>query len=121
MTCKFSHAAALNLGIKRFGDGEQSRDFIYVDDVVEAFMLAAEPTEHRLYNVGTGGEASINTLIDLVRELSGNEVPCEQCPPWENDIRRISADIERIHNELGYRPQVELRDGLKATIEFFRA
>lgn len=121
VTCKFSHAAAGDGRIKLYGDGAQSRDFVHVDDVVDAMLRAAEPTPSRIYNVGTGRDVPIRSLIGLVEQASGRTLEVEACPPWSNDIRAIRADAGLLARELGLTAQVSLADGLRSTVEFFRA
>ena len=120
VTCKFSYAAATNEGVNLYGDGEQSRDFVYVDDVVRAFLLVGSESDAPVYNVGTGQETSIVELLSLVRELTGNSVGATPCPPWPNDIRSIRADIGRIRKAFDFVPKTSLRDGLRATIDSFK-
>lgn len=120
VTCKFSHAAANDLPVKLFGDGEQSRDFVYVDDVVSAFMAVLEASTEQIYNVGTGRTATINELIRELGRTSGKCLAAEQCPPWPNDIRSIKANTSRFIGEFGFAPRVGIREGLERTFEFFR-
>ena len=120
VTCKFSHAAATNQSVNLYGDGEQSRDFVYVDDVVRAFLLAGSESDAPVYNVGTGEETSIVDLLSLVRELSRNPVEATPCPAWPNDIRSIRADIGRIRKAYDFVPNTSLLDGLRATIDSFK-
>lgn len=121
VTCKFSRAAALGEGVKLYGDGSQTRDFIYVDDVVEAFLLAgSRPCRHRLYNVGTGAQASIATLLELAQQVADTQLQVERLPDWPNDIRAIGADCTRLFGEHGFSPKVSLREGLARTVQFFR-
>lgn len=121
VTCKFSEAAANGGGVKLYGDGEQTRDFVYVGDVVAALLRAKTSTPSRLYNVGTGRDHSISTLLATVQEVADQEVSVEQLPPWPNDIRQIRADVQRLSTELDLRAQVELSEGLRATVEWFRS
>jgi UDP-glucose 4-epimerase len=121
VTCKFSHAAANGLRVKLFGDGEQSRDFVFVDDVVRAFTAVLENSAEEIYNVGTGRTAKINELISELGQLSGKPLAAEQCPPWPNDIRSIQADTSRFAEEFGFAPEVGIREGLARTVAFFRA
>jgi UDP-glucose 4-epimerase len=120
VTCKFSHAAANGLPVKLFGDGEQSRDFVFVDDVVRAFMAVLEDSAEEIYNVGTGRTAKINDLIGELGQISGKPLSTEQCPPWPNDIRSIQADTSRFASEFGFAPEVGIGEGLARTVEFFR-
>jgi UDP-glucose 4-epimerase len=119
VTCKFSQAAALGMPIKLYGDGKQTRDFIYVGDVVTAFMATMQPTPQRLYNVGTASDHSIKHLIDVLEELSGKPFDVTQCEEWPNDIRQIRADITRITTDLDWKATTELSDGLARTVAYF--
>lgn len=119
VTCKFSQAAALGMPIKLYGDGQQTRDFIYVGDVVTAFMATMQPTPQRLYNVGTASDHSIKHLIDVLEELSGKSFDVTQCDEWPNDIRQIRADITRITADLDWKATTELSDGLARTVAYF--
>jgi UDP-glucose 4-epimerase len=121
VTCKFSHAAATRIPVKLFGDGEQSRDFVYVADVVQAFVSVLGGSEHPIYNVGTGQEHSINDLRRLLEKITDRPLEIEQCDPWANDIRSIRADTRRLVNEFDLGPRVPLSEGLAATTDFFRA
>jgi UDP-glucose 4-epimerase len=119
VTCKFSQAAALKLPIKIYGDGDQTRDFIYVDDVVEALLMTMSGAKSRLYNVGTGEDHSILYLMKTLEEISGRAFEVERCEPWPNDIRKIIASVEKLSEEVGWRARVDLREGLAATVAFF--
>ena len=120
VTCKFSHAAANGLPVKLYGDGEQSRDFVYVDDVVHAFLAVLERSQHAVYNVGTGRDHKIVELLDALAAISGKPLVTERCPPWANDIRSIRADTSRFAAEFGFQPGVELSEGLARTVAYFR-
>ena len=119
VTCKFSHAAANGLPIKLYGDGDQSRDFVYVDDVVQSLLLVLSDSTSSLYNIGTGVQTSINMLISSLEAISGKTLEIDRQGEWPNDIRRISADLQRAERELGYRPSVGIADGLARTVAFF--
>jgi UDP-glucose 4-epimerase len=120
VTCKFSHAAANGLAVDLYGDGEQSRDFVYVADVVRAFMAVLERSAHAIYNVGTGETARINDLITALGDIGGRPLEVRRQAPWLNDIRSIKADTGRFAAEFGFRPQVPLSEGLARTVGFFR-
>jgi UDP-glucose 4-epimerase len=120
VTCKFSHAAANRLPIKLYGDGEQSRDFVYVEDVVRAFLEVLPGSSEAIYNVGTGRDSRINELRSQLEQLSGRPLETEQCGPWANDIRRIRADTSRFEREFGFSPSVPLAQGLGETLAFFQ-
>ena len=121
VTCKFSSAAANRLPVRLFGDGEQSRDFVFVDDVVEAFMAVLERSAEQVYNVGTGTVTTINELIVELERISGEALVAKRCAPWPNDIRSIQADTSRFAREFGFVPRISLREGLARTVESFRS
>jgi UDP-glucose 4-epimerase len=121
VTCKFAFAAVHDLPVDLYGDGQQSRDFIYVSDVVDALRLASGARSGAVYNVGTGSEATILSLLERCEKLSGNTLDVRRRPPWKNDIRRIRADISQIRSELGFEPTVTLDEGLALTMESFRS
>jgi UDP-glucose 4-epimerase len=121
VTCRFSFAAARGLPVQLFGDGSVTRDFIYVDDVVEAVLAVAfKPTKQRVYNVGTGRTTSIAELLATVQRLAREPFPIEKHPPWPHDILDICANMSRLESELGFRARVSMEDGLARTIESFR-
>lgn len=120
VTCKFSHAAANGAGVRLYGDGLQTRDFVYVDDVVRALLAVGAGSKHHIYNVGTGEDSSILRLLETVQSLAGSAIPVERHPGWPNDIRRIRADVSRLERDLDLRPAVTLDEGLRRTIDWFR-
>lgn len=121
VTCRFSRAAALGEGVELYGDGGQTRDFVYVEDVVSAMLkVGLGPIRGRLYNVGTGTEASIGDMLEAVQRIAGRRIEVQRRDAWPSDIRRIRADVSRLAQDFGFAPGVALEDGLKQTIEFFR-
>lgn len=122
VTCRFSRAAALGGEVELFGDGGQTRDFIFIDDVIDAVCsVAFSPVKERMYNVGTGRDASIATLLESVQQLGGSRMTVQKRDPWPNDIRHIRADISAIQRDFAFEPRVSLDEGLKRTVEFFRS
>ncbi|QZA87665.1 GDP-mannose 4,6-dehydratase [Salinarchaeum sp. IM2453] len=99
------------------GDGEQTRDFVHVDDIVQANLLAAATEKTGAYNIGTGTEISINKLADIIKYLTDSSAEVTHIDPREGDIRRSCADISRAKEELGYEPTIELEEGLKTLID----
>ena len=99
-----------------FGDGNQTRDYVFVDDTVHAFALAMERGSGRLINVGTGLETSVNGLYRMLAEITGftGEPHHGEQPPGE--LRRISLDIELAQEALGWHPWTHLEDGLRETV-----
>src|SRR2546421_2935903 len=96
-----------------YGDGEHTRGWTYVSDVVEA-SLAAMERGTGVYNVGGAIEASMNETIALLERISGRRLDVRRDPPVPGDQRRTNADTTRIRRELGWRPEVPLEDGLEA-------
>lgn len=103
-----------------FGDGEQTRDYVYVDDVVHAFALAADKAPGALINVGTGLEASVNQVFQTLARAARFRGRPRYGPPREGDLRRNALDVARADQALGWRPWTVLEDGLKQTLEWFR-
>ena len=98
-----------------FGDGEQTRDFTFIGDVVEANILASESDATGIFNIGRGERVSINQLAKLVIGLAGNSVKPIHEEPRPGDVRHSLADISRAR-EFGYNPKYNLEQGLKETI-----
>ncbi|HIE09067.1 MAG TPA: SDR family oxidoreductase [Armatimonadetes bacterium] len=105
------------------GDGEQTRDFTFVQNVVDANLLAlkAEGAKGEVFNIASGKAVSVNRLARLIRELIGAvEVEPTYGPPRPGDIRHSWADISKAERILGYKPRWSLKEGLKATINWHR-
>jgi UDP-glucose 4-epimerase len=102
-----------------YGDGGQTRDFIYVEDVATANVAALGSERTGALNVGTGVETAIRALVlELVR-LSGRRLRVDQAPAREGEVRRVCLDSTRARAWLGWSPRTEVRVGLKATLTFF--
>lgn len=100
------------------GDGEQTRDFVHVDDVVRANRLAATTTDVGAgYNVGTGESVTINELAAAVKRAVGSESEIVNVDAREGDIRRSCADLSRANARLGYAPSVDLDSGLETVVD----
>jgi UDP-glucose 4-epimerase len=100
-----------------FGDGGQTRDFVYVDDVVDAFVRAATRGGGLICNVGSGTETSVNDLYATMAAQAGVEPRTVTAPPRAGELRRSSLDINRAAIQLGWRPWTELGDGIRAVLE----
>jgi len=96
-----------------YGDGKQTRDFVYVDNVVQANLLALGSDKRGVYNVGIGQETSLLTLVSTIEEVVGKKTQIDFKNKREGDIERSYASIEKIKLELGYIPEVDLKNGLK--------
>ena len=99
-----------------FGDGSQTRDYVYAGDVARA-TLAAAGHEGGVFNVGTGIETSVVELYELCRRVAGSAVEAEQAPARLGELQRSVLDVSRAERELGWRPEVPLEDGLRRTWE----
>lgn len=119
---KFIAAALAGDDIVIHGDGEQTRDFTYVDDACDATMRAALHTGADVFNIATGVETSVNHLAELVIELTGSSSRIRYTSNRDIDnIRRRVLSIDRAGVKLGYFPSVSLRDGLARTIDWYRS
>jgi len=104
-----------------YGDGEQSRDFTYIDNAVQANILAAEgEVTGEAFNVGTGGRVTVNELVASLNELLGTDIEPIYDDPRPGDVPHSHADISKAERLLGYEPAVGFDDGLQQTIEAFR-
>ncbi len=105
-----------------YGDGEQSRDFTYVGNVVDATLSAGEApgASGEIFNIAAGSPVSVNRMADTIGELLGKPVEKRYLPPRAADIRNSWADLSKSERLLGYRPQVGFDDGLRRTIDFLR-
>jgi UDP-glucose 4-epimerase len=104
---------------KVFGDGAQTRDYVYVGDVARA-TLAAAGRDGGVYNVGTGRETSVVELLDLCQRIAETRFDATFMPPRPGEIQRSVLDPSRAVDELGWRAEHSLEDGLRETYEFFR-
>jgi UDP-glucose 4-epimerase len=105
-----------------YGDGEQSRDFVFVDNVVEANILAGTvpSAAGRCYNVGCGTKTTLNDMLAMLGRITGRGVKASYAPPRAGDIRDSLADIARARAELAYAPGVGVEEGLRRLIEHER-
>jgi nucleoside-diphosphate-sugar epimerase len=108
-----------------FGDGEQTRDFTYIDNVVKANLTVAEaPAEAisgQVFNLGCGDRISLNRLWSEIKDLTGTDVDVNYGPRRAGDVQDSLADISRLTEATGFVPEIDLREGLRRTVEFFRA
>ncbi|QLD87064.1 NAD-dependent epimerase/dehydratase family protein [Natronomonas halophila] len=99
------------------GDGTQTRDFVHIEDVVQANLLAAETDAvGEAYNVGTGDSITIRELAELIRNAVGSDSKIVHTDPREGDIDHSRADIDKARDRLGYEPEIELEEGLKTLV-----
>lgn len=105
-----------------YGDGHQSRDFVYVSDVVEANLKAADApgVAGRVFNIATGRSTSLLVLIAALNAALGTQIEPIFAPPRPGDVRESMADILAARRELGYEPAVDLTEGLRRSIDYYR-
>lgn len=116
----FAKRALNQQPLQIFGDGSQTRDFIFVSDVVDATMASLEMTpENRTFNIASGNETTILELAKTVQRITGSQIGLEFCPHRTGDIPRSVADTARARRELGFEARTSLEDGLSATIGWF--
>ncbi len=117
---KFLTAALRGEPLTIHGDGEQTRDFVYVADVARANLAALESEVGGAFNIGTGASVTINDLARMVLEATGSRSPIIYTDPRPGDIRHSRASIARARRLLGWEPMVSLREGLEKTVEWLR-
>ena len=103
-----------------FGDGNQTRDYVFVDDAVHAFSLAADRGSGGVVNVGTGLETSVNMVYRLLSGITGFEGPPARGPVPPGELLRNALDNQLAEAELGWRPWTHLEDGLRETVAYMR-
>ncbi len=116
---RFLQQALTNGSIVIFGDGRQTRDYIYVDDVVAALVAAATAPgiDRAIINIGSGRETSIIDLIDHIERATGRRANIIQNPAKSGGVPRLAAEIGRAQALLGFQPAIDLANGLRLTIE----
>jgi UDP-glucose 4-epimerase len=118
----FAQALLAGRPTKIFGDGTDTRDYVFVDDVVDAFVKASGDTGGgQRFNIGTGVETSVRQLHSAIANAAGAPDEPEFHPPRLGDLRRSCLDISRAKTVLGWTPKVDLAEGVARTVEYFRS
>ncbi len=118
---KFSEAIAAHRPIEVYGDGEQTRDFLYVTDIAEALELAAEkPVSGKVLNLGTGHAVTVNEVVRLFAEITGGPIRTSHKPDRPGDVRHSHADVTRAREKLGFAARTPLREGVSRTLDSLR-
>ena len=102
------------------GDGKQTRDYTYVGDVVKANLLALKLDKSSVYNIGTGIESDVNKLFQIIRSHLNSSCPEQHAPAKAGEQQRSVISYKKIEKELGWRPAVQLEEGLRITAEYFK-
>jgi len=105
-----------------YGDGLQSRDFTYVDNVVEANLFAAKAkhTSGQVLNIACGQSVTVNEVIDDINEVLGKNIKPKYAPPRPGDVKHSLADITIAQKTIGYKPSIQFKDGLQKAIDWYR-
>ena len=118
---RFIQAALDDRPIAVYGDGEQTRDFTYVDDIVEANWLAlGQPAVGQIFNIGGGSRSSLNQVLASLEDILAKSIRRERRPSQPGDVRHTWADLSRARSLLGFSPRVSLREGLSRQVEWLR-
>lgn len=113
----FARQILLGLPCTVYGDGEQTRDFVYVDDIARANTLAVRGALGT-FNIGTGVETSVNRLLAAFEHVAGHPVAREYVPARPGEVQRIALDAAKARHDLGWQPSVSLEAGLELTIDW---
>jgi UDP-glucose 4-epimerase len=103
-----------------YGDGNQTRDFVFIDDVVHAFAQAVERGSGKLVNIGTGLESSVNHVFKTLADITGYDKEPEFGPLPQGELRRIALDIKAASSAIAWKPWTHLEDGLAETVAFLK-
>jgi UDP-glucose 4-epimerase len=103
-----------------YGDGEQTRDFVYVGDVAAATIAAADGPDGEVFNVGTGLEVSVNQVVAALKAAWGGEMKLNYAPARPGEVLRIALDVAKAERVLGWRCRVGFDEGIKMTLDSFR-
>ncbi len=118
---RFIRQALLQQAIVIYGDGKQTRDFTFVEDVVRANLLAYEKgKDGEIYNIGGKNPVSLLKILQMIEEITGQSVQINYLDPIPGDPKHTRADIGKAENELGYRVTWDIKDGLKEEVEYIR-
>ena len=118
---KFLRAIYTGETIEIYGDGEQTRDFTFVSDAVQANILAMTRGEPGSYfNIGGGSRVTVNQCLELLDQIVDREVKVRYTKRQHGDVRHTWADTSAAHEVLGFQPQVSLAEGLRAEEQWFR-
>jgi UDP-glucose 4-epimerase len=119
---KFTSAVAQAKGIEIYGDGDQTRDFLYAADAAEAMELAGErPVAGQTFNVGTGAAVTVNEVARLLSEITSEPIKTVRKEIRPGDVRHSRADISRAMERLGFTPKTSLREGIERTLGYHRS
>jgi len=119
---KFIHCILNDEPPPIFGNGKQSRDFTFIDNVVQANILSATAPglKYEVFNVGNGRDHSVLELVETINKITGKNVQPKFLPLRAGDVFRTNADISKISQKIGYKPVASFEEGLRKTVEYFK-
>jgi len=107
-----------------YGDGEQTRDFTYVGNVIAGNLRAAEAPANmvagQIFNLAAGGQTSLNDLVDVLHEVIGSNVKPDYVAARAGDIKHSKADIKKAEQQMGYTPENSFLEGIRQTVDWYR-
>lgn len=109
-----------NKKVTIYGSGDQERDFVYISDVVDANLKAAEEKENEEYNIGVGEGTSLNTIVSMLAKFTNYSLSPVHEPAREGDVFKIALDNKKAKQLLGWYPKIDLSDGINITVEYFK-
>jgi UDP-glucose 4-epimerase len=111
---RFMKAIAMGQPIQLYGDGKQTRDVTYIDDAIDAYLLATtRGKEGEAYNIGTGRETKLNDVLSLLKDICGQKVKIKRMPKQKGDVLNVVANIDKVREHLGFSPKTTLAEGLE--------
>jgi UDP-glucose 4-epimerase len=121
VVARFLLRALDGVAVTVYGDGSQTRDFIFVEDLCQAIMLALdENVQSGVYNIGTGTRASVNELFATLESVLGRSLEREHLPARRGEVKHVYLNIDKARKSLGFEPKFSLEEGLKKTYHWFR-
>jgi UDP-glucuronate 4-epimerase len=119
---KFARLIDEGRAVPMYGDGSTSRDYTYVDDIIDGVIASTERVSgYRIYNLGESQTVELRYLIDVIARALGREAIIDRQPPQPGDVPRTNADVSRARAELGYQPHTSIEEGVGRFVEWFRA
>jgi UDP-glucuronate 4-epimerase len=118
---KFVERISSGAEVQRFGDGSSSRDYTYIDDIVDGIVRAVDrPYPYQVFNLGKGSGTNLNDFINLVEKYTGNKAVIKQLPDQPGDVPYTCADVRKAQKLLGYKSSVPFEEGIKRTVEWYQ-
>eukprot|EP00615_Pteridomonas_danica_P005090 CAMPEP_0114361886 /NCGR_PEP_ID=MMETSP0101-20121206/25163_1 /TAXON_ID=38822 ORGANISM="Pteridomonas danica, Strain PT" /NCGR_SAMPLE_ID=MMETSP0101 /ASSEMBLY_ACC=CAM_ASM_000211 /LENGTH=241 /DNA_ID=CAMNT_0001507273 /DNA_START=342 /DNA_END=1067 /DNA_ORIENTATION=- len=118
---KFIDRVSRSLEIQQFGDGSSSRDYTYIDDIVDGVILSLDtPLGYQIYNLGNGNPVGLRDFITIVEKVTNKQAVISILPDQPGDVPRTAADISKAKRLLGYEPKVSFEDGISRLAHWYR-